>query len=53
IENQSGLHFDPEKGVDVTPELELVWQSLCQKNKYCRPFCDHGWPYYNLMSQLM
>ncbi|KAF5332049.1 hypothetical protein D9758_016565 [Tetrapyrgos nigripes] len=53
IINASGLHFDPKTGVDVTPELESVWEDLCRRNKHCGYFRDRGWPYYDIMMQIM
>ncbi|KAF8814352.1 hypothetical protein BYT27DRAFT_7082415 [Phlegmacium glaucopus] len=53
IKGQSGFKWDDERGADIGPESEAVWEAYEKKHKGAAPFRNKGWPWYDQMLPLM
>ncbi|KAJ7255945.1 hypothetical protein C8J57DRAFT_1473077 [Mycena rebaudengoi] len=53
IKGVSGWSWSDTKGVNVTPASQGTWEAYVKKYPAAERFQDKGWPYYDLIAQLV
>ncbi|KAJ8521979.1 hypothetical protein ONZ45_g1365 [Pleurotus djamor] len=53
LRNNSGWSWDDEKGADITPEKEGMWNDYVEMNPGASSFAKKGWPYLQYFDAFM
>ncbi|KAI5993257.1 hypothetical protein EDD15DRAFT_2439411 [Pisolithus albus] len=52
--NTSGFHWDNVGGAGIVgADAQRVWEGYTQIHKVLRPYRNEGWPFYDLMQEIM